>query len=240
MAKTIPLQTLRRQNLSEHVVDEVIKFIFDNGLREGDALPGEREMCEQLGVSRSPLREGLRALQVAGAVDIRHGKGAFVGHIDIRSAVHHRFPEPGEERESLLDLLEIRATLELAALRLAMPRLTPEHLRQLDQYLSSAAIRVAHGESPVEEDVAFHEVFFIASQNRVLIGLAQALHQPLRRARELYFARVPADKGLIDRHQAVYDALLAGDHDGALKSMSIHLKEATDAMVACIVLPNGA
>ncbi len=237
VARHVALQSVRRQNLSERVADQIVSYILANGLRAGDSLPGEREMCQHLGVSRTPLREALRALQLLRVIDVKHGKGAYVGQIDIRSVVHQMFPEPGEDREALLDLLEIREALEMTALRLALPRMTEQHLEMLGRLIASAEEKARAGQAPIDEDVRFHEVFFLASQNRVLISLAQALAQPLRAARERYFGSVGVDPELVRRHRCVYEAVAAGQHELALRYMAEHLQEAVQAMAAILVAP---
>src|ERR1700722_16445926 len=99
--------------LFQRVAGQVQHYIEGNGLKPGDRLPGERELCELLGVSRASVREALRSLEARGVVVVRHGKGVFVAAPDEGERAMERFARLREV--GLEELFAMREVLEVAA-----------------------------------------------------------------------------------------------------------------------------
>ena len=99
--------------LFQRVAGQVQHYIEGNGLKPGDRLPGERELCELLGVSRASVREALRSLEARGVVVVRHGKGVFVAAPDEGERAMERFARLREV--GLEELFAMREVLEVPA-----------------------------------------------------------------------------------------------------------------------------
>ena len=93
--------------------EQIERFVAGNGLAPGDRLPGERELCELLGVSRASVREALRSLETRGLVRVRHGKGVFVAAPDEGERALQRFSRLREV--GLEELFAMREVLEVPA-----------------------------------------------------------------------------------------------------------------------------
>jgi GntR family transcriptional repressor for pyruvate dehydrogenase complex len=231
------LAMLRHRTLAQAAADEIVRYMVANSLQEGDPLPSERDMCDRLGVSRTPLREALRALQMLGVITVRPGKGIYVGKIDVRSVVRYLSLELEEDRESLVDLLEVRETLEMMAMRLAVHKLTEQHLDSLRASLEAAERKFAEGLNPADEDVDFHQTIFAASENKVLLRLFDALAQPLMTLRVRYFSGSRRGELALRRHREIYEALAGGHLDRAIERMQTHLRESGQALISIVLEP---
>ncbi len=124
--RALPLQTIRRQKLSDEIVRQLENLIVNNELSVGDALPPERDLAAQLGVSRNILREAISTMVQKGLLEVRQGSGTYVASPSIellRDSLSFfvRFTDSG-----LFDLLEARFALEIQIAELAARRSTPE------------------------------------------------------------------------------------------------------------------
>lgn len=216
------------------MIDALSAYVASNGLREGDPLPSERELCRQLGVSRASLREGLRAMQMLGLVDVRAGSGVFVGRSTLTAAVRQIFPRAAATRQHLLDLLEVRETLEMRAMELAAQRLRPEHAEELARTVTEQRRVVEAGGNPVAVDLRFHEILFQAAANQVLLRLYEAIAELLREGREEFYRACWDPAIALSSHAAIAEALALGQGATAVRLMRAHLKESAAAMLAIL------
>ncbi len=111
------------------VAGQIERFVAGNGLAPGDRLPGERELCELLGVSRASVREALRSLETRGVVRVRHGKGVFVAAPDEGERALQRFSRLREV--GLEELFAMREVLEVPAAGWAAAEASEEQLASL-------------------------------------------------------------------------------------------------------------
>ena len=102
----------------ETTADRIKDYILGAGLRPGDLLPTEVELCERLGVSRSNVREAIRRLSTLDIVEVRHGHGTFVGRMSldalVESLVFRGVLSPGDDLRALREVIDLRKTLDLA------------------------------------------------------------------------------------------------------------------------------
>lgn len=169
------------------VTDEAIGKIKDmlirGELKAGDRLPPEKELSERLGLSRSSLREAVKALELTRVLDVRRGDGTYVTSLDaklLNKAV--AFVVDLHQDRSVLELFEVRRILEPATAHLAAGRITAadisrlrDSLKMVDEY-SSVEELVAH-------DLTFHGVIAQAAGNDYLGSLVEALYSSTIRAR---------------------------------------------------------
>ena len=125
--------------MSERVADELRAYILHNELAPGDKLPPERVFLEQLGVSRSSLREAVRVLATLRLVEVRHGDGMYVGQgVDADSSALF----DATEEHALRNLVETRLGVELAAVTAAAQRLTDDDIAALERLVEGHARRL--------------------------------------------------------------------------------------------------
>ncbi len=180
----------------------------------GELAPGERLMeiplAKQLGVSRTPVREAIRMLELEGLVVMIPRRGAEVARIT---------------EKDLRDALEVRCALEELAVVLACQRITPEGRERLKAACIAfrEAISTKHVPSIVDTDIAFHDAIFSATQNPRLITLTHNLWEQVYRYRVEYVKDFSYHDVLVTEHDAITNAILLGDSQMGQEVMRRHI-----------------
>ena len=200
------------RTLREVVADEIRDMI-----RRGDLQPGERlledRLAEELGVSRNPVREALRALENTGLVEVRPRRGAHVATLDPERAV---------------ELLELRAELESFAAQLAARRRTPEQLDEIRAVLDSG--REATAANDVVKAASAHRQFHLAIERAAANSYLGPAVEPLRAQTELVFSLLVDRRGIVgwSEHVDILAAIEAGDPDAARRATRRHMSSVLD------------
>lgn len=221
------------------VVEEIKAMIISGRLKPGSRLPIEKDLANLLGVSRSPLREGVRALAMMGVLESRQGDGTYVTSLDASLLLAPLgFLVDLQSPEEAGNLASVRRLLEVEAAARATLRITPEQLAAAEDLLNSIAdvVDAPVGEHNVEimdVDVRFHRLIAQASGNPALEALIEAFANRTVRARTW---RGLNEQGVVPRthreHHNILKALASGDPDRARLAMSVHLIEVEDFMSA--------
>lgn len=149
--------------VADRVVDELRAYIEQNGLDTGHKLPPERVFLEQLGVSRSSLREAVRVLSTLGIVEVRHGDGMYVGPGVDAGDVSALFD--ASEANALRNLVETRLGIELAAVTAATQRLSDEDIEALEALIDDHARRIEKDPKYTWPPLAFELALIEATGN---------------------------------------------------------------------------
>lgn len=193
---------------------DVVFQTLRQGIITGEIAPGERLMeiplAKQLGVSRTPVREAIRMLELEGLVVMIPRKGAEVARIT---------------EKDLRDALEVRCALEELAVVLACKRITREGKEQLKSACIAfrEAISTKLVPSIVDSDIAFHDTIFEATQNRRLVTLTHNLWEQVYRYRVEYVKDFSYHDVLVSEHDAITNAVLLGDEELARQVMRKHI-----------------
>lgn len=162
----------------ETTADRIKDYILGAGLRPGDLLPTEAELCEHLGVSRSNVREAIRRLSTLDIVEVRHGHGTFVGHMSldalVESLVFRGVLSPGDDLRALREVVDIRRALDLAMAERIVDSFhgtsNPDLHGLVDEMVAAAA-----GGSPFpQQDRAFHTALLARLDNSLVGQLVAA------------------------------------------------------------------
>lgn len=193
-------------------------LVFENlrtAILEGDLKAGQRlmevQLAEQLGVSRTPIREAIRKLELEGLVVMIPRKGAYVANMSFKD---------------LIDVLEIRATLEGLAASLAAERRNDEDVIKLEKVAKEfeEGVRNADIEIVLKKDVEFHENIFLMANNKKLYHLITSLWEQVHRFRVMYVSNNEASLSLVDEHKRILDAVKNGDCELAKKYATDHIE----------------
>jgi GntR family transcriptional repressor for pyruvate dehydrogenase complex len=221
--------------LFQRVAGQIERFIVGNGLRPGDRLPGERELCEVLGVSRASVREALRSLQASGLVLVRHGKGVFVAAPDEAERALHRFTRLREV--GLEELFAMREVLEVPAAGWAATSATDEQLQQLvatfDELRQAVAGHRLPGELQVM-DAKLHLQIAEFASNRFLAMTQTVLQEMLNRSMETTLSIAGRPARSAREHAEIVAALLARDPRRARTAARRHIHSARRAALTRI------
>ena len=202
-----------------------LRDVVFNTLREailrGELKPGERlmeiQLANKLGVSRTPIREAIRKLELEGLVLMIPRQGAEGAQIT---------------EKSLRDVLEVRRALENLAVQLACLRMSPQTLADL-KAAARAFEEILGGEdvtAVAEADVAFHDVIYMATDNQRLISLLNNLREQMYRYRVEYLKKKECHKQLLWEHQEIIRAIEAGEIDVATKITEQHIDNQVEAV----------
>ncbi|MGF9692465.1 FadR/GntR family transcriptional regulator [Rhizobium sp. 0TCS1.26] len=212
------------RRLYQQVADQIRALIQDGDFKLGQRLPAERDLAQQLGVSRPSLREALIALEIDGTVEIRMGSGIYV-----INASERRQLTSASIGESPAELMQARAAVEGAVVVLAATRMTPDDLAGLRQTLDAMRAEIAAGRKPIEHDRQFHTAIAALSANSVLARLVCDLfderHSPISTQLRERFETPDTWSRALEEHEAILAALEARDALLAQSMMHAHLEE---------------
>ncbi len=192
----------------------------------GQRLPGERQLAEQMGVSRVSVRAALQTLKTQGFLDAVQGGGTRV--ISNADTMHPGLAELVRvSHANLHDLAEMRVILESWAVRRAAQSATPAQIAELADIVAAGAADLERGLRKAENDIDFHLAVAKASGSGVyihLMGLFRGILQQVLDYHRYELFTAPGDDATIqDHHQAIFDAIRAGDADAAAAAMQRHL-----------------
>ena len=214
-----------RTSLTEEVTQHITNLIREGKVKPGEKLPSEREIVQQLSVSRSCVREALQALAMMRLIDIKPGRGAYV-----RSILPEQVIDPGVlsrliQGDSLLELIETRRILEVEIAGLAAERRTEDDVRVLGRIIE--AVRAEHItiDEIIGYDLEFHLQLAQSAHNTVLMKVYTSIFSLLTDSR----SKVNLIPGARDKawifHGAIYDAVKAKDGVRARRVMHEHLED---------------
>jgi len=215
-----------RQVISEQVAQRILGLIQQGEFDPGQRLPGERDLAEQLGVSRPILREALRALSILGVLIKRQGSGVYVSPLspEVLLAPLQFFISVGPPHQQSLS--EARIIMESGIVRLATERMTPETLGRL-----RACIEEAEGNSDdpalwLQTDLEFHRLIVESANNPFLTKVAQSFQVLGKASRETAVKVAGVRQQSQLEHKRILTALEQGDPVGAEAAMRQHLEHA--------------
>jgi len=215
--------SLQRQSLPEQIVHQIGISILQNDFKPGDILPTEPELCVQLGVSRTVLREALKLLIAKGLIESRPGMGTRVRPRSDWDLLDHDIiawqAEAGEPLSYFRDVCEVRLMIEPMAARLAASRATDEEIASIDAWCQRMALAVNDPHAYTSADLQFHAAIYTASHNELVPQLMTALHAALRASRIITSHVAGANEHAMPLHQAVAQAIHTHDEQKAEDAM---------------------
>ena len=195
-----------------------LRDVVFNTLRQailrGEMEPGERlmeiQLAQKLGVSRTPIREAIRKLELEGLVIMIPRKGAEVAHIT---------------EKDMKDVLEVRSTLEELVVELAIKNVTDEKIEELKcaNKVFESAIVSKDAVNIVEADVKFHDILYSMTNNARLIQIINNLREQMYRYRLEYIKDRQTRNTLIQEHQEIIDSIEKKDIERAKKAILVHI-----------------
>lgn len=211
-----------RVNMNEYLpLRDVVFNTLRQAILKGEFQPGERlmeiQLAQRLGVSRTPIREAIRKLELEGLVVMIPRKGAEVAKIT---------------EKNMRDVLEVRLALEKLAVELACQRITEEEIKQLE--ISSQQFRQSTLSKDLltmaQADEHFHDVIYKATKNNRLIQMLNNLREQMYRYRIEYIKDIETHEGLVEEHEEILQALKQKDLEGASVKIQNHIENQTAAI----------
>jgi len=222
-ARGMELEPVRSTRIYEEIVRQVKLLIADGKLKSGDRLPPERELAEKFVVSRTSVREALRALESRGLVEIRAGEGAFIRDISLEALIEPLALVILPHREAVGELFEARRLLEPAIAALAARRATSDEIAEMERILDEQAREVGQGRTGLAQDASFHAALANSAHNRAISRVVNALMDLLRQSREESLHTPGRPTRSHQDHQRILDAIRRRDEMGAHRAVLDHL-----------------
>jgi DNA-binding FadR family transcriptional regulator len=201
------------KNVHGNTVDHLGEAIVAGRYPAGLAIPPEPKLCEELGVSRTVIRESVKSLVAKGLLST----GPKVG-TRVLPEEHWNWFDPdvilwkskaGLTREFLRDLQDLRRVLEPAAVRMAAQRATAQDLAEIEAAYQGMRKSVEEGGDYVAYDLLFHQGLLRASHNRMIVQMSKVLSALLRTSFEISTSRKDGPRSSLPLHRAVLNAVVA-------------------------------
>lgn len=210
--------------VTDQAIIRIKQMILDGELHPGDRLPPEKELSERLGLSRSSMREAIKALEVIRILDVRQGDGTYVTSLEPRLLLEAMsFVVDLHDDNSILELFAVRRILEPAATALAAKRMTPEVIAELRSQVDAVG-KTTGVEGLVVHDLEFHRAIVGMAGNAYLATLVESLSGRTVRARVWRgLTQENAIERTLNEHRAIVDALADGDAELASALTVVHI-----------------
>ena len=189
---------------------------------KGSIIPGTRmmevELAEEMGVSRTPIREAIRKLEKEGLVTIEPRRGAYASMIST---------------EDMVEILEVRQDLEGLAAYFAANRMTDEQMAELKEVSNNYNEAVKRGkmEDMIKYDTRFHHIIVESCRNKILVQMIEQLQELVLRFRYIYYDNFRRAENMPEEHEAIVAAISEGDADKARAAADIHIDRLKELVV---------
>jgi len=195
--------------LREIVYEELKSQIITGKISPGARLM-EIELAEDMGVSRTPIREAIRKLEKEGLVVIEARKGAYASQIST---------------EDMIEILEVRQTMEGLAAYFAASRMTGQQLQVLKTISNNYNKAVEDGDTAkmIYYDTKFHRIIVDSSHNKILIRMVEQLQELVLRFRYIYYDDFKRAEKMPKEHQDILDAIARRDGEAARAAAGVHI-----------------
>ena len=195
---------------------DVVFSALREAIIKGELKPGERlmevQLAEEMGVSRTPVREAIRKLELEGLVVMVPRKGAYVAGLSLKDAA---------------DLFEVRISLEGLAAALSAERITEEELKLMEKILEdiTAAAEREDVEAVIQKDAEFHQILFSTTRNNRLAQIINSLKEQIDRFRIQSFSNPARMKAINKEHAGIIKAIKEGNAELAEKLAREHIEK---------------
>lgn len=219
-----------KENRSQRTAQRLYEMIVvEKRLAPGEKLPNEVELSRQLGVSRTTLREALRALSTQGVLEVRRGRGTFVSR-QVEQIEDFGFSSLEQVQGQLRDLFELRSIFEPKAAGLACHRATEEELADILTWGGEVDRCIQEGWDRTEADWKFHEAIVRATHNEFMMRLMPTIRQAVSTAVELGGHGEELAEDTRRDHALLMEFFQKRDPEGAEYAMSIHMRHSINVM----------
>ncbi|NLO93245.1 MAG: GntR family transcriptional regulator [Clostridiaceae bacterium] len=217
MVKVPKLKMDSYQPLRDVIFETLRKAIVTGEIKPGERLM-EVSLAEQMGVSRTPVREAIRRLEAEGLVTMTPRKGTHVSHLSIKD---------------IMDVLEVRTVLDKLATDLAAKRIQPVQIKSLEAAHKGFinCVEKNNIDGAVRKDVEFHDIIYAASGNPRLIAVATSLREHVYRFRVLYMKDNLIAENVLNEHEEILSALRKAESQKASVLAEEHIRNQMESII---------
>jgi GntR family transcriptional repressor for pyruvate dehydrogenase complex len=216
--------TFAREALPQQITRRLLDLIGQRELGPGARLPSERELAATMEVSRSSLREALRALSAMGVIEMRHGEGTFISSLQPELLMRHLGFVLSLTDSSFAELFAARLAVEPSIAAMAAQRIDDAQLAALDACVESAAAALDDVPAFARADLALHEAICAAAANPLLSQFMESITTlGIASRRETGHVAQMTERSA-EEHREIVAALRARDPEAARRAMTRHLE----------------
>lgn len=221
------LTPITKTSMTDKAIERIRDYIKESNCTPGEKLPTEQELCKNLAVSRSTVREALRVLQTMGYVDIIHGKGAFVKSLIPTSDKAEQWF--AENVYTLQEIYVVRGVLEPLMAQLAAENITKSEAEKLISITDKTEKLILASDKPVNVneiaslDEEFHRQICVSTKNQFLISVYTPITGFLHTYRLNAFSIIQNQKNVIEPHRKIAEAIINHKADIAAFEMKRHM-----------------
>lgn len=213
---------MKRTSLVDVAVENLKEYIAEHQFENGDKLPSEKVLIDQLGVSRTVVREAISRLQQSGLIQVKSGSGMFItdknNHLSMLFESHmkvHGF--------KIKELLEVRKILELGAVRLIIENNLPIDAQKLKEINTVYFSSIDDAQALAQHDSTFHEMIILFTENQTLITMSNVIKEYFSKNQFSQVVGREDIKKSYNEHDQIINALDNKDLALALNTINIHL-----------------
>ena len=218
----------RNVMLSEKVADQILKMItLEKRFNLGDKLPNENELAEELGVSRTTLREAVKFLIAHNVLEIRRGKGTFVAN-NKELNEDYGFSELDNLLLGAMDLFEMRIMFEPSMARYAVERATDEDVAEIVRLGEILQKPITDPHARTEYDQEFHFAIARATKNEFVVKILSIIYAGIEVERVFSLVTKEVNQYTVVDHTLIMEFIKSRDAAGAEAAMRMHILHAYD------------
>jgi len=212
--------------LYQQVIQQIKNMIYNKTLAKGDKLPSERDMAAMFGVSRTAIREALRSLEMLGLTESRQGEGTFIALSFAESKMFQPLSLFFMLEDNTMELLDVRAMLEIECAGLAADSITPQELEEIDKY-RQLLMGIDEGTITEEADHIYHSLIAKSSHNTLLYYMYSSINEVLSQhivdMRKMILENTGDSKIIATQHDNIYRAICQKNSAQARQAMRVHM-----------------
>ena len=203
--------------LREMVYEELKMQILTGAIVPGTRMM-EVELAEEMGVSRTPIREAIRKLEKEGLVTIEPRRGAYASQIST---------------EDMVEILEVRQNMEGLAAYFAASRMKPEQLKELKEVSARYNKAVAEGDmqAMIDNDTKFHHIIVESCNNKILLSKIEQHQELVLRFRYIYYDNFRRAENMPEEHRAILEAIENGQAEEARQAADVHIDRLKELVI---------
>lgn len=205
------LKPIKTKKIYEQIVDQIGLLVAEGQLKPGDRLPSERELVERFQVSRASIREAISALEMMGLIEVRSGEGTYIRQVNIDSVVAPLAWMLFIEKDTDLELYEVRKILEVEAAGIAAERAEDDEIRDMYDALEVMRMDLEKDRLGEEADHDFHFAIARATHNKILMRLmntiSDTMQKTLKSSRSKLYEDKTTPERLYQEHCSLYEAI---------------------------------
>ena len=228
----------KNQPLSRQIADRIQQMVMDGELLPGDRLPSERQLADQLQVSRNMIREAAALLEERGIVNIQTGSGVYIAEVNPNAVNRTLSVYAQRKKVTVAQIFEVRWALEVDNARLAASNALPEQVEKIRGTIIDMEANKDNLATFTETDVRFHLLLAEASQNPFFPVLLDTITDLLHKQAWLATGLAGASENALKHHRNIFAAIEQRDSEAARDAMSAHLASAWDYLLRAVKDPD--